>query len=152
MRIVPALIVVSALAAAQVANMSGAWNLNVSKSKWGKHPRPTSIVITIDHREPALDYSGEVVAATGQDARKFTFHGAIDGKPYPVTGELGEQGKMTVRRVSPNVTVSDFQSDDGKFSETARTTVSSDGKQMVREIHAKSPEGETSWTEVYDRK
>jgi hypothetical protein len=59
---------------------------------------------------------------------------------------------MTLRRVSPSVTVSDFQSDDGKFSETARTTVSSDGKQMVREIHAKSPDGETSWTEVYDRK
>src|ERR1051326_5296886 len=138
------------LTAANASNMSGSWHLDVAKSKWGKPPKPVSVGVNIDHREPALDYSGNIVLANGEDARNFTFHGAIDGKEYPIVGEQGE-GKITIRRVSRATIASDFKSNDGRFQETSRTTISSNGKEMVREMHTKAPDGETSWTEVYER-
>lgn len=143
------------LAAAQVPDLSGTWQLNVAKSAWGKHPKPASAVITIEHHEPELKYSGTVIFPTGvtggEHARTFAFDGAIDGKEYPVTGTLG-QGKMEFHRVNPAVVTSRFESSDGGLTETARTTLSPNGKTLVRDIHAKGPNGDESWTEVYDRR
>lgn len=143
------------LAAAQVPDLSGTWQLNVAKSVWGKHPKPAGAVITIEHHEPELKYSGTVMFPTGvtggEHARTFTFDGAIDGKEYPVTGTLGP-GKMEFHRENPAIVTSRFQSSDGSLTETARTTLSPDGKVLVRDIHAKGPNGDESWTEVYDRR
>ncbi len=145
------------MAAAQVPDLSGVWHLNVAKSRWGKHPKPTSAEVTIEHHEPAFKYSGTIIFPNGvnteggEDARTFTFNGAIDGNSYPVGGTLAE-GSMAFRRVSANTIESNFQAADGKLTETARTTISGDGKTLIREMRAKNPTGETTWTELYDRK
>ena len=138
-------------AAEQVVDLSGAWHLNVEKSRWGKHPKPHSVVVNIVHNEPALKYSGIAVAANGEDTREFSFEGAIDGKEYLITGAFGE-GKIAIRRVSPTTTASVFKSNDGNVVETATTTVSADGRTLRREIKVKGPEGEMSWTEIYERR
>lgn len=143
------------LTAAQTPGLSGTWQLNVAKSSWGKHPKPASAVLTIEHHEPELKYSGTVIFPTGvtggEHARTFAFDGAIDGKEYPVTGTLGT-GKMEFHRVNADVVTSRFISSDGSLTETARTTLSPDGRMLVRDIHAKGPNGEETWTEVYDRR
>ena len=55
-----------AIAGAQeVPNLSGTWHLNVQKSSWGKHAKPTSGIVMIEHHEPALKYSGNVDSKTG---------------------------------------------------------------------------------------
>ena len=143
--------VVLCMSAAQVADLSGAWHLNVEKSKWGKHPKPHSVVVNVEHHEPALKYSGTAVAANGEDTREFSFEGAIDGKEYPITGAFGD-GKIAIRRVSPTTTASVFKSNDGNVVETATTTISADGRTLRREIKVKGPEGEVSWTEIYERR
>lgn len=143
------------LSAAPVSDLSGTWHLNVAKSRWGKHPKPISSVVTIEHHEPALKYSGTLHfqdgESGGEESRTFGFDGAIDGKEYPVTGNLVD-GKMVFRRVSPNSITSDFKSNDGKVLETAKTTISADGKTLYRDMRAKGPNGEISWAEVYDRR
>lgn len=144
------------LVAAEVANMSGTWRLNVAKSKWGNHPKPASIEVTIQHHEPEFQYQGNVVAPNGvsgnagENGLTFAFQGAIDGKDYPVTGTLGA-GMMNIRRVSPNTVISEYKSSDGRLTETAKTTVSSDGKTLTQDMEEKGPKGTVHWTEVYDR-
>lgn len=142
------------LAAAQVPDLSGTWRLNVARSTWDNHPKPASAVITIEHHEPELKYSGTVIFPTGvtggEHVRTYAFDGAVDGKDYPVTGTLG-QGKMQFHRVNPAVLTSRFVSSDGSLTQTARTTLSPDGRTLVRDIHSKGPNGDESWTEVYDR-
>jgi hypothetical protein len=139
-------------ASTQVPNLSGTWRLNVEKSSWGKHPKPTGGTVVIEHQEPAFKYSGTVEVENGTEtsdgARSFSFNGAIDGKEYPVTGRAGS-AMMTIRRVNPFTLVSELKSSDGTVLETAKTTISADGKRLTREVKAAK---EISWTEVYDRR
>jgi hypothetical protein len=141
-------------AGAQVANLSGTWQLNVQRSNWGKHPKPTSGTVVIEHQEPKFKYSGAVNVQTGTETSPgkstFSYDGAIDGKEYPVTGTAGA-GKMTIRRVNPTTIESELRSSDGALLETAKTTISADGKRLTRDIKGAGPGGEVSWTETYDR-
>jgi len=139
--------------AQQAADMSGTWRLNVEKSSWGKHPKPTNATVTIQHHEPSFEYAGKVGMGQGTetaDQRSFQFNGTIDGKEYPVTGSQG-QGTAMVKRVDARTIESQMKGPDGKVMETARTAISADGKQLTRSIKGVGPNGEVSWTEVYDR-
>lgn len=135
---------------AQVADLSGTWRLNVQKSRWGKVQKPFSVLVTVEHKEPLLKYSGTMVYSGGEDTRTFAFNGAIDGKEYPITRPIGK-GKVVIQRINNWTTESIFRSDDGQWSETVRTSLSRDGKEMRRTIRRKGPEGELSWTEVYEK-
>lgn len=143
------------VAGAQVVDLSGTWQLDVQKSSWGKHPKPTSGTVTIQHQEPRFEYSGSAEFDNGtetSDGKKtFAFNGAIDGKPYPVSGSAGP-ASMTIRRVNATTTISELKSADGATVETAKMTVSTDGKQLTREVKASGPGGVISWTEVYNRR
>jgi hypothetical protein len=137
----------------QPADMSGTWKLNVEKSTWGKHPKPTNGTVTIVHHEPSFEYSGKVGTGQGTesaDQRSFQFNGTIDGKEYPLTGSQG-QGMAMVKRVNDRTIESELKGSDGKVMESARTTISPDGKQLRRTIKAAGPNGEMNWSEVYDR-
>jgi hypothetical protein len=141
------------IALAQTPDLSGTWKLNVEKSVWGKHPKPSNATVTIEHREPSFKYSGVVTTGLGSenaDRRSFSYEGMIDGKEYPLSGSAGE-GTVVLRRVSANTITSERKGPDGKLLETARTTLTGDGKRLVREVKATSPAGEVSWTEIYDR-
>ena len=54
------LLCVSVAAAADVANMTGSWKLNLAKSKFEKNAAPLNVLLKIEHSEPALKYSGTV--------------------------------------------------------------------------------------------
>lgn len=136
---------------AQVANLTGTWDLNVGKSRWGRVQRPLAITVIIEHHEPALKYTGTIVYSAGEDTRTFGFEGAIDGKDYPITRSFGS-GKIRIRRLDSRTTESVFRSDDGLWEEYARTSISADGKSLRREIRRKGPPGEMRWTEVYDKR
>src|SRR5690242_19438405 len=87
--------------AQQAVDMSGTWRLNIAKSVWGKHPKPSNGTVTIEHREPSFKYTGHVGTGQGSetaDRRSFQFDGTIDGKEYPLSGSQG-QGTASVRRV-----------------------------------------------------
>lgn len=131
-------------------DLTGDWHLNVEKSRWGSVSKPVSVVVHIEHREPALSYHGEIVYAN-EDTRQFGFAGAIDGKQYPLTRSYGE-GKVTLKRLDVRTIESVFRSDSGGYTETARTSVSQDGKVLTRHLRLQGPDGVKTWTEVYERR
>lgn len=132
-----------------VPNLTGTWNLNVAKSSWGKKAKPQSVVVNVTHTEPQLKYSGTSTDANGNPSA-FDVETTIDGQEHPVKTSYGP-GKMVLKRVNPYTISSEFRSDDGKVSESATTTVSRDGRTLTRRMHTKGPEGEATWTEVYDK-
>jgi len=134
--------------AATVPNLSGTWKLNLEKSQWGKKEKPTSVIVKIEHNDPAWKYTGTVIQPNGEQ-KSFSFDGAIDGKERDAISAYGP-GKMRINRVNRFTTVSTFHTNDGRFTETARTT-STDGQVMTRRMHLKSPGGDVSWVEVYDK-
>ncbi len=137
-------------ASAQAPNLSGTWILNPEKSHWGSMQQPLSVIVQIEHKEPALQYCGTVTYAN-EDVREFCFAGAIDGTRYPVERSFG-RGTMTTKRLDTFSVLSTYTSDDGLFSETTLTTVSPDGKRLTRRMRLKSPVGTRTWTEEYERR
>jgi len=136
--------------AGDTANFTGSWYLNVEKSHWGSKPKPLSVMLVIDHRDPILRYHG-TVTHTNEDTRDFDFSGAIDGHEYPMVSSLGP-GTAILRRVDANTFESIFRNADGTRVETARTTLSRDGRWLTRQIRQQTPEGSRTWTEIYDRR
>jgi hypothetical protein len=148
---VPAVLTVGlGLSLDQPGNLTGTWHLNVEKSRWGEMRKPNSVVLVIDHKEPALHYSGSIMYAN-EDTREFVFDGAIDGKEYPMTRSFGK-GKVALHRVGPSRFDSTFRTDDGVAVETAANTLSRDGRTLTRQLRLQTPEGTKSWTEIYERR
>ena len=150
--ILPALLFIGlAAGAAENANFSGTWHLDIEKSRWGSKPKPVSVTLVIEHNDPTLHYRG-TVTQSGENTRDFTFEGAIDGKEYPMTSAAGA-GMATLRRVDANTIETDFRSTDGTRTENARTSLSRDGKVLTRTIREKTPEaGSKTWVEIYERR
>ncbi len=144
------LLLAGSMWAIQPLNLTGDWHLNVEKSRWGSTPKPVSVVVSIDHQEPAIHYRGSVMYAN-EDARDFAFSGAFDGKPHRMSRSYGE-GNITLKRVNATTFESVFHTDDGQYTETTRTSLSADGRTMTRRLTVRSPEGTRSWTEVYEKR
>lgn len=149
--IVPlALLVLPALPAQAVESLSGTWVLNVEKSRWNQARKPISLVVTIEHNEPELKYSGRILYAD-EDSRPFSFEGRIDGNEYPMVRSFGP-GKVVLERVNARTIRSVYKSDCGRFIETTRTSLSSDGQTLRRQIRLETPNGRFDWTEVYEKR
>ena len=137
------------LYAQQPGSLTGSWYLNVDKSEWGSAKKPQSVVLRIEHAEPALRYSGSVTYLN-EDVRDFTFDGAIDGKAYSMTRSYGA-GTVVLRRIDAATFESVFRTDDKTYVETVRTTLLRSGRDLTRRVHLETPQGSTSWTEIYER-
>lgn len=147
----PAVLALAAGAAvAQPADLTGSWHLNVGKSRWGSMAKPISVVMTIEHREPRLDYHG-VVQYANEDTREFTFSGSMDGSAYAMSRSFGD-GMITLRRIDAWTFESVFRTTDGRFVETAQTTIARSGRTLTRRLRLQAPDGRKNWTEHYDRR
>ena len=145
------LVCVSLLSAADVANMTGAWKLNVKKSKFEKNAAPLNVLLKIEHSEPSLKYSGQVTGSQEAQPDTFEFTGAIDDKIYPVK-ETPDTGRtIKFKRKSRNE-VESWSSDRNNTEEHAITIVSGDGKTLIRTMNVKHKDGtRRNWTEYYDK-
>lgn len=140
----------SVAAADAPRSLGGKWRLNVDRSTWGKRDKPTAGELNIENQDPSIRYSGVVLNADATDRREFKFEGAIDGQPHRADGPDG-QGEMTIRRINADTTRWTYRSDDGKVNEESTVTVSKDGRELTRRIHRKTPQGDFTWTEVYEK-
>ena len=131
-------------------NFTGTWSLNIGKSSWGKKAKPQSVVVNVEQSHPELKYSGTTTDTDGSQTT-FDLDAAIDARQHSVKTSYGP-GKITLKRLNAYTVASDFHSDDGKFTESATTAVSRDGRTLTRRMRTKGPDGDASWTEVYDRK
>ncbi len=140
------------VSAADVANMSGAWKLNVGKSKFEKNAAPLNVMLTIQHNEPSLKYSGTVQGSQEGHPDTFEFSGAIDEKIYPVKENANTGRTIKFKRVNDR-TVESWSSDVKNMEEYARTTILPDGKTLMREmtVKNKTTDQKRTWTEYYDK-
>jgi hypothetical protein len=150
MRYVLSLLIASGIALAEVANMTGTWTLNMDRSRFGDNPRPSNVVLTVQHNEPALKYSGTVNHPSEGQIIDFNFDGAIDGKPYAIKEDRGDR-QATFRRVNDRVVESVSKWSDGELR--SRMTVSEDGRTLERRMEFRDREGKKrNWTEIYEKK
>jgi hypothetical protein len=133
----------------QTADMTGTWQLNLEKSAWGSRPKPISVTLHIEHKEPALKYSGTVMYA-GEETRPFSFNGGIDGREYHMDRSFGT-GTVVLHRVDPYSFESVFRTKDGSSVETTRTSIAQNRRTLTRRIRLQTAAGTTTSTEVYDR-
>ena len=138
-----------AMLAADAPSFTGDWRLNAQKSTWGHKPKPTNVIVKIEGADPDFRYSGTITGANG-DQTSFHVACPVDGNEHPVTTSYGA-GRMTIRRVNAHTAVSTFRSDDGKYQETATTTISPDSRELTRRMESKAPDGSATWVEVYER-
>jgi hypothetical protein len=131
------------------SSFSGTWKLNREKSKWRSLRKPISVIVTIAHKEAAFSYSGSLVDADGE-LRNFEFNGFVDGKEYPAQREYGE-GKVILKWAGPNTLTATFKTNDGRWAETTTRSLSRDGKTLTQQLRVRGPDGEVTWTEVYEK-
>jgi hypothetical protein len=150
MRYLALLLITAVLAMAEPANMSGTWILNEKRSRFGNNPRPGNVVLSIQHQEPKLRYSGTTSQPDEGNIIDFHFDGAIDGKPYVVKEDRGDR-TITFRRVNDRVVESDSRWSDGDLH--SMITMSGDGRTMERKMSFKDRLGKRrEWVEVYEKK
>jgi hypothetical protein len=126
----------------------GTWQLNEAKSKMAAGGAKNSTV--------TYSMSGDSITCTidGTDASGQPLHtswtGKFDGKDYPITGDPNSDMR-SYRLVSAHTVVA-TEKKDGKVLETARVTVSADGKSRTVTIHATDAKGmKTTTIAVYDK-
>jgi hypothetical protein len=138
------------LHAQQPRDLTGEWTLDINASSWGNAHRPLAVLMSINHREPLLKYSGSIMY-TSEETRQFEFDGRIDGREYSMERSFGA-GRIVIRRLSASSIRSVFRTGDAEYTETAVTTISRDGRRLTRRIHVTGPGGDTHWTESYVRR
>lgn len=140
----------AAVAGGPADDLSGVWILNVEKSSWARMRAPASVYVRIEQAHNTICYDG-LVTYTNEDSRQFSFEGAIDGREYPAVRSYGH-GKLMFRRLNAATVETVFTSADGRFVETSRTVLAPEGRRMTRYMRVRSPDGNRSWIEIYDRK
>ena len=133
--------------AQQKPDFSGAWLLNPDKSEFGPIPPPQCVGLTISHREPEL-----VIEETGANGAmcgglKLTY--TIGGPAITYTTPAGVRNRARATW-EESAFVTQRAGDDG-ISVRVSSTLSADGKTLVRELHGEAAQGSADWTWVYDR-
>jgi hypothetical protein len=150
MRYLLSFLIAAGVALADVANMSGTWVLSLERSRFGDNPRPSNVVLTVQHNEPALKYSGTVNHPNEGQIIDFDFDGTIDGKPHVIKEDRGDR-QATFRRVNDRVVESESKWSDGELR--SRMTISADGRTLERRMEFRDREGKKrNWTEIYEKK
>ncbi len=129
-------------------NFSGNWELNVSKSKFGKSPKPTRMTLqAVRHGEVLHAVQTTYDQAGGPNAVEGDWF--LDAKEHP----LGSDGAMTsMSKWDGKTLVSERKSKDNSYDEVIHLTLSADGRTATEEIKLKSPNGNNTSTLVWDRR
>ena len=132
--------------AQQRPDFSGDWVLNAEKSDFGPIPPPPCVGLTIAHREP--EFVIEETGATGaMCGLKLTY--TIGGPTITYTTAAGVRNRARATWEVAAV-VTQRVGDDG-ISVRVASTLSADGRTLVRELHGEAAQGSADWTWVYDR-
>src|SRR4051794_1104932 len=117
-----AAVTVSMLTAADVADLSGNWILNVARSRWHGMPPPASGRLAIEHREPNLKYESTITAADGK-TETFIFNGSVDAKDH---------AGITATRLSPLSVL--LTKTEGGTTREITNTITKDSNHVIRRI------------------
>jgi hypothetical protein len=141
-------------AAQGLPNFSGTWTLDAAKSDFGPMPGPDSVVMVIDHKDPALKVNVTQKGQMGEATNDSTY--TTDGKNNvnKMRGPAGEQDITSTTKWN------------GKMLATSRTIeaqgmsigidetwdLAPDGKVLTVSRTLKTPQGDFSTKMVLNKK
>jgi len=132
-------------------NLSGTWDLDVAKSKFGQGQAPTSEVDTITESGDAMKVvSAQKGGMMGDMNTTETF--TTDGKPSNWSGMGDSKVTGTATWEGSKLAVNaktDFQGSPVTITETY--SLSSDGKTLTHVVHAQTSMGNFDSTSVYEK-
>ena len=147
------LLVVAGAAQSALPDFSGTWNLDLAKSDFGPIPAPDSVVMVIDHKDPALKVGVTQKSQMGDASNESLY--TTDGKENfnKMRGPAGEQESKSTTRWN------------GRTLKTKRTIeaqgmsigiddaweLSADGKAMTINRQLKTPQGDFSTRIVFNK-
>jgi hypothetical protein len=147
------LLAASAVAQSALPNFSGTWTLDAAKSDFGPIPGPESIVMVIDHKEPALKVTVTQKGPQGEVSNESSY--TTDGKDNmnKLRAPAGDQDVTSTTKWN------------GKTLATTRTIdaqgmsigiddaweLSADGKAMTINRQLKTPQGDFSTKMVFNK-
>jgi hypothetical protein len=142
-------VVVTAIGAFAADNSLGTWKLNMEKSKFS----PSTPVKSLSTVREASD-DGIKVTTTGEQAGgtaiNSNYVAKYDGSESPVTG--APYDTISIKQVNANTFTYSAKKKDGKYSVTARSVVSKDGKTMTNTIKGMNTDGKAyNATMVWDK-
>jgi len=135
------------IAAAQTKpNFSGSWKLNREKSKFAGGGGPDSLLIKIDHKEPAFAEDWSMSTQNGD--RSFQAKYTTDGKE--MEQEVMGQMARTKAKWDGDALVVEWRSE-GRFF-IRKITLSADGKTMTKIVtQSKDGSEQTEETAVFEK-
>ena len=141
-------------AAQGLPNFSGTWTLDVAKSDFGPMPGPDSVVMVIDHKDPALKVNVSQKSQMGEASNDSSY--TTDGKENAnkLRSPAGDQDvksttKWNGKMLATNRTI-DAQGMSIGIEET--WDLSADGKVMTINRTLKTPQGAFSTKMVLNKK
>jgi len=140
------LLTVSALAQSALPNFSGTWSLDAAKSDFGPIPGPESIVMVIDHKEPALKVSVTQKGPQGEATNDSTY--TTDGKDNTnkMRSPAGDQDVKSTTKWNGKIlaTTRTIEAQGMSIGIDDAWELSADGKVMTINRYLKTPQGDFS--------
>jgi hypothetical protein len=132
-------------------NLSGTWQLNLTKSNFGQMPGPASQVNTIEDNEPSVKIVEDQKGGMMGDMNLTTTL-STDGKETTSAGMGGAEVKSTAHWDGATLVVNSktsFQGSDITIKDSY--SLSADGKTLTEVTHVESGMGNFDSTSVYDK-
>ena len=140
------LLAITAAAQSAVPNFSGTWTLDAAKSDFGPIPGPESIVMVIDHKEPALKVTVTQKGPQGEVSNESTY--TTDGKDNmnKMRSPAGDQDVKSTSKWSGKIlmTTRTIEAQGMSIGIDDAWELSADGKVMTVNRQLKTPQGDFS--------
>ena len=129
-----------------VPNFSGTWSLDAAKSDFGPIPGPESIVMVIDHKEPALKVTVTQKGPQGETTNDSTY--TTDGKDNmnKMRSPAGDQDVKSTTKWNGKIlaTTRTIEAQGMSIGIDDAWELSADGKVMTINRQLKTPQGDFS--------
>jgi hypothetical protein len=140
---------ITAIAVFAADHSLGTWKLNMEKSKFS----PSAPVKSLTSTREASD-GGVKVTTTGEQANgtpiNASYTAKYDGNRYPVTG--APYDTIAITQANADTLTATLKNTGTKYSATARSVISKDGKTMITTTQGNNAEGNPiSFTMVYEK-
>ena len=134
---------------AQSGSYVGRWKLNTQKSDFGKMPGPKSATLVVS--EDTTDKVKWRMTGVDGQGKKIdeSYDGPADGTEHPIMGSGMAQAVAYTRSADKSVEAN-VKMKDGSTAHEA-ITLSDDNNTMMLKGTASGPNGDSNWTEVFDR-
>ena len=141
-------------AAQSVPNFTGTWTLDAAKSDFGPMPPPDSLVMVIDHKEPALKVTTTQKSQMGDSSNDSTY--TTDGKENvnKMRGPAGDQDvKSTTKWSGTTLTTSrTIEAQGMSIGIDDSWDLSADGKVLTVNRQLKTPQGDLNMKLALNKK